>query len=242
LWTSAARASLRRFGSLKSPRMTKAYRRKLAAVLTPRERRQFDRLDTPQKIQDFLDALPANFEPDGDTHMSPRRLLKARVAHCTEGAIFAAACLAYHGHDAPLMDLRSLPADQDHVVTLFKQRGLWGAISKTNHAVLRWRDPIYRSPRELAMSYAHEYYLKNGRKSLVAFSRPFGLTRYAPARWVIAEDNLDWLIIALDDSPHVALAPRAVLRRQRRATAFERKVTDQPEWRAPRHKSRKRLS
>jgi hypothetical protein len=218
--------------------MTRAYRRALAALLTPRERRQFDRLDTPEKIQDFLDALPANFELDGDTHMSPRRVLETRVAHCTEGAILAAACLTFHGHDGYLMDLRALPADQDHVVTLFKRRGLWGAISKTNHAVLRWRDPIYRNPREIAMSYAHEYYLKSGRKSLIAFSKPFRVTRYAPARWVTAEDNLDWLIVALDDSPHVALAPKSALRRQRRATAFERKVTDQPEWRAPRRTRR----
>jgi hypothetical protein len=106
--------------------------------------------------------------------------------------------------------------------------------------VLRWRDPIYRSPRELAMSYAHEYYLKSGRKSLIAYSRPFRLTRYAPARWVTAEENLDWLIIALDDSPHLPLAPKDALRRQRRATAFERKVTDQPEWRAPSAGSRRK--
>ena len=214
--------------------MTKAYRRKLAALLTPRERQQFNRLDTPQKIQGFLDTLPANFELEGDTHMSPRRVLKARIAHCTEGALFAAACLAFHGYENYLLDLRSLPADQDHVVTLFKARGLWGAISKTNHAVLRWRDPIYKSPRELAMSYVHEYYLKSGRKSLIAFSKPFRVTRYAPARWVTADENLDWLIVALDDSPHVAVAPKAALRGQRRATGFERKVTDQPEWRRPR--------
>jgi hypothetical protein len=213
--------------------MSSTYRRKLAAVLTPRERRQFDRLDTPQKIQDYLDRLPANFEPDGDTHMSPRRVLRSRVAHCTEGAMLAAACLAFHGYDAYLMDLRSLPADQDHVVTLFKQRGLWGAISKTNHAVLRWRDPIYKTPRELAMSYVHEYYLKSGRKSLVSYSKPFRVTRYAPSRWVTAEDNLDWLIVALDDSPHAAIAPKTTLKRMRRATQFERKVTDQPEWTAP---------
>jgi hypothetical protein len=218
--------------------MRKSYRNRIDAVLTPRERREFARLDTPQKIQSFLDRLPANFELDGDTHMSPRRLLKARVAHCTEGAIFAAACLAFHGRDAFLLDLRSLPADQDHVVTLFRERGLWGAISKTNHAVLRWRDPIYKSPRELAMSYAHEYYLKSGRKSLIAFSKPFRVTRYAPARWVTAEENLDWLIVALDDAPHVALAPKAALKRRRRAPAFERRVTDQPEWPDPRRKKR----
>src|SRR4029078_6701881 len=126
--------------------MNKAYARRIASLLTPAERRQFAKLNTPNKIQDFLDSLPANFEPDGDTHMSPRCLLRAGVAHCTEGAIFAAACLLFHGRDAFLMDLRSLPSDQDHVVTLFKERGQWGAISKTNHAVLRWRDAIYRSP------------------------------------------------------------------------------------------------
>jgi len=219
--------------------MNKAYARRIASLLTPAERRQFAKLNTPNKIQDFLDSLPANFEPDGDTHMSPRCLLRAGVAHCTEGAIFAAACLLFHGRDAFLMDLRSLPSDQDHVVTLFKERGQWGAISKTNHAVLRWRDAIYRSPRELAMSYAHEYYLKDGRKSLLAYSKPLALTRYAPQRWVTGEENLDWLIIALDDSPHLALAPRDTLKRRRRASDFERRVTDEPEWRRPRKRKRR---
>ena len=107
----------------------------------------FARLDTPQKIQTFLDRLPANFELDGDTAMSPRRVLQTRIAHCAEGAIFAAAVLAFHGKRAWLMDIQALPSDQDHIVTLFKERGLWGAISKTNHAILRWRDPIYRPAR-----------------------------------------------------------------------------------------------
>ena len=75
--------------------------------------------------------------------------------HCAEGAIFAAAALAYHGKPPLLMDIRALPSDQDHIITLFQERGLWGAISKTNHAILRWRDPIYLSVRELAMTYAH---------------------------------------------------------------------------------------
>jgi hypothetical protein len=219
--------------------MTKAYAKRVAALLTPAERRQFAKLNTANRIQDFLDTLPANFELDGDTHMSPRRMLKAGVAHCTEGAIFAAACLLFHGRDAFLMDLRSVPSDQDHVVTLFKERGLWGAISKTNHAVLRWRDPIYRSPRELAMSFAHEYYLTDGRKSLLSYSRPFGLAQYAPQRWVTADENLDWLIIALDDSPHLTLAPRETLKRRRRASTFERRVTDEPEWRRPNKRKRR---
>ena len=144
-------------------------------------------------------------------------MLKARMAHCAEAALFAAAALMFHGRRAWLMDLRALPRDQDHVVTLFRERGLWGAISKTNHAILRWRDPIYRSARELAMSYAHEYCLPGGKKSLMEFSRPFSLTRYAPARWVIAESDLHWLMDALDDSPHVPVAPP---QRDARAPAF----------------------
>jgi hypothetical protein len=220
--------------------MTKSYAQAIQALLTPSERRQFARLNTPQKIQDFLDLLPANFELDGDTHMSPRHVLKARLAHCTEGALLAAACLAYHGRDGYLLDLRALPKDHDHVVTLFKERELWGAISKTNHAVLRWRDPIYQSPRELAMSYAHEYFLDSGRKSLIAFSRPFALTRYAPARWVTAEGNLDWLIVALDNSPHSMLAPKEAIKRRRRVSRFERAVLNQPEWPDPRKRKPQR--
>ena len=104
------------------------------------------------------------------------------MAHCAEAAVFAAAALAYHGRPPLLMDIRALPRDQDHIVTLFRERGLWGAISKTNHAVLRWRDPIYRSVRELAMSYAHEYCLPGGKKSMLSYSKPFSLARYAPKR------------------------------------------------------------
>lgn len=206
----------------------------MRALLTPQERRLIARLNTPQKIQKFLDKIPINFEIGGDTHMSPRRVLKERKAHCTEGALLAAVCLLYHGQNVALMDLRSLPSDQDHVVALFRDGRHWGAISKTNHPVLRWRDPIYRSPRELAMSYAHEYFLRNGRMSLLAYSRPFRLTRYAPARWVTASEELDWLILALDDSPHEPLAPRRLLAKRRRASKLERRSSDVTEWRKPR--------
>jgi hypothetical protein len=210
------------------------YRNALRALLKPGEHRLFARLDTPQKVQDFLDRMPANFEPNGDTAMSPRSMLKARVAHCSEGAIFAAAALAFHGRPAWLMDLRALPSDQDHIVTLFKERGLWGAISKTNHAILRWRDPIYKSARELAMSYAHEYALPGGKKSLLEFSRPFSLTRYAPARWVTAPEDLDWLLYALDLSPHWPVAPRHAIRTRRPSTWVEMRAQEVVEWPVPR--------
>jgi hypothetical protein len=219
---------------------TLRYRNALRALLTPAEQRVFARLDTPQKVQDFLDRLPANFEVNGETAMSPRRLLTARVAHCAEAAVFAAAALAYHGRRAWLMDLRALPSDQDHIVTLFQERGLWGAISKTNHAILRWRDPIYRSARELAMSYAHEYCLPGGKKSLLEYSRPFSLARYAPARWVIAPGDLDWLLYALDVSPHVAVAPRHAMRRRRRSAPIELRAQEEVEWPLPRKRRLRR--
>ena len=212
---------------------TAAYRNRLRALLTPREQRLFARLDTPQKVQDFVDRLPANFEPDGDTVMSPRRMLKARRAHCAEGALFGAAVLTFHGQPVWLMDLQALPSDHDHIVALFQDRGLWGAISKTNHAILRWRDPIYESARELAMSYAHEYCLPGGKKSMLAFSRPFSLTRYPPQRWVTATDELDWLLEELDDSPHVPVAPQHALRKRRRMSRVELKSQDVTEWPVP---------
>jgi hypothetical protein len=218
---------------------SRRYRTALRTLLMPAERRLFARLDTPQKIQAFLDRLPANFEPDGDTVMSPRRLLKQRVAHCAEAAVFAAAVLMFHGKRAWLLDLRSLPRDQDHIVTLFKERGLWGALSKTNHAILRWRDPIYRSPRELAMSYAHEYCLPGGKKSLLEFSRPFSLTRYPPKRWLIASNDIDWLMEALDDSPHVPVAPPRALRKRRRTDKIELRAQEVVEWPDPRKRKRK---
>ena len=206
----------------------------LRALLTPAERRVFVRLDSPQKIQSFIDRIPVNFELTAETAMSPRHVLKERVAHCAEGAIFAAAALAYHGRPPLLMDFQALPSDEDHVIAVFKQRGLWGAISKTNHAVLRWRDPIYKSPRELAMSYAHEYFLWGGKKSLLAFSRPFSIARFAPKRWLISDDDLYWLLLALDESPHEPIAPKAVLGKRRRTSDVERRALAVVEWPDPR--------
>ena len=215
------------------------YRRRLHAVLTAAEHRVFTRLETPQKIQNFLDKLPVNFSLAGDTAMSPRRVLDARMAHCAEGAIFAAAALAYHGNRPLLMDIRALPSDQDHIITLFQERGLWGAISKTNHAILRWRDPIYASVRELAMTYAHEYCLPGGKKSMLSFSRPFSLARYAPRSWVVAPEDLDWLLVDLDTSPHTPLAPQRALRRRRRSSRVEILSQQVVEWPEPGKKEKK---
>src|SRR3989344_4797858 len=135
--------------------------------------RTLKRLNTPEKIQDFINRLPFNFEKRGETYMSVARSLKTGRIHCFEGALIAAAALWIQGERPLLLDLKPDKSDIDHVVALFRRNGFWGAISKTNHAVLRYREPVYKSIRELAMSYFHEYFLNNGKKTLRSYSRPF---------------------------------------------------------------------
>ncbi len=120
--------------------------------LTKAEERVLRELNTPSKIQDFLNGLAINHEKKGETYLSPRRVLVERKAHCLEGALLAATALWIAGQKPLLMDLRTLENDDDHVVALYRTNGYWGAISKTNHSVLRFRDPIYRTLRELTLS------------------------------------------------------------------------------------------
>src|ERR1043166_2332794 len=206
------------------------YKDRLKDILAAPERLLLKRLSTPQRIQDYLDTLSINFETRGETYMSPRRVIESGTPHCFEGALLAAAAQAYHGQTPLLMDFRTVPTDEDHVVTLFKQNGLWGAISKTNHAQLRYLDPLYRTPRELAMTFFHEYLEWNGKKSLRAYSAPFDLSKYAPQRWVTEKDELFWLVDALDDSRHFAVAPKKNLRFLRKAASVELHAMKTTEW------------
>ena len=181
------------------------------------------RLRTPQKIQDFLNTLPANFELRGETYRSPRRVLRDKTAHCFEGALLAAATFLMRGEPPLLLDLWTDPKmpDGDHVVALFRRRGYWGAVSKTNHAVLRYREPVYKTVRELALSYFHEYFLDDGRKTLRSFSRPFNLRPYLKRSWLTEEKDLHWLVRALDRSPHEKIVPQTAVRAFRRAEPIE---------------------
>ena len=207
------------------------YPKRIRELLTSQEIRIFDRLRTPQKIQDYLDDLKVNFEVSGETYMSARRVLKAKMAHCFEGALLAAAALAYHGQKPLLLDFQTVLAEDDHVIALFQQNGRWGSLSKTNHSVLRYRDPVYESPRELAMSHFHEYFLSTGKKSMRAFSKPFDLSKYPPKRWVTAGGDLDWLAEALDTSKHFPIAPKENLRLLRNASKIERTAAELQERR-----------
>lgn len=181
------------------------------------------KLSTPAKIQDFLNGIAINFETDGETCRSPRCVLRERRAHCLEGALFAAAALWYHGRPPLLLDLKASARDFDHVVALFKEDGKWGAISKTNHAVLRYREPVYATVRELALSYFHEYFTDAGIKTLRSFSRPFSLKRYGTS-WITAEEDQWDIGAALDDSPHTPLIAAKDARKLRRADPLEIKA------------------
>lgn len=156
-------------------------------------------------------------------------MVRAGKAHCFEGALFAAACLQYHGQKPLLMDLRVTTDDQDHVLALFRDGKYWGAISKTNHNILRYRDPVYASVRELALSYFNEYFLENGKKTLRAYSDPFDLSMW-PGDWVRSQENLVDLVNALDDSPHHEIVSKEMVRKLRKAEPIERRALQFVEW------------
>src|SRR5216684_6702113 len=177
------------------------------------------RLSTPAKIQSFVDALPANFEIGGQTCLPVREVLRQRRAHCIEGAMLAACALWVHGEPPLLLDMRA-ERDYDHVVALFRRNGCWGAISKTNGIGLRGRDPVYRSLRELAMSYFHEYTNKLEHKTLREYSVPFDLRRMETSLWVSGTKNCWDVGEKLDELRHFRLVNGRHLRTVTRRDPF----------------------
>lgn len=197
--------------------------------LTSPELALLRRLDTPKKIQDYLETLRAN---DGnDTCRSPRNVMRTGRAHCIEGAMLAALALRLHGQRPLIMDFESAPHDLDHVVAVFKSRGHWGAISKTNHAVLRYREPVFRSIRELAVSYFHEYFDDDGRKTMRTFSRPVDLSRFDRRGWMTSEEDVWYVAEHLVDIPHTSILTPSQLRGLRRADPIECKAGEMVQWR-----------
>jgi hypothetical protein len=163
-----------------------------ANAFLPAERAVFRRLTTPEKIQRFIDELAYNKEPGGDTCRSPRRVLRDRTAHCMEGALMGAAALRMLGFPPLLLDLEAV-RDDDHVLAIFRLRDCWGAIAKSNYAGLRYREPVYRTLRELAMSYFEHYFNPKREKTLRNYSRPVNLTRFDSIHWMTAEEDV-WAI------------------------------------------------
>jgi hypothetical protein len=200
--------------------------------LTAAERRVLAKLDTPERVQDFVDRLPTNFELAGDSCLSVRGVLRERHAHCAEGAFLAAAALWLHGRPPLLLDLKAVDEDDDHVVVPFQVGRCWGAISKSNHVWLRWRDPVYRSLRELTMSWFHEYVLRE-RKTLRSYARPLDLRRVDPALWLTNEDKCEEVCRMLDEQLHYPLLSRAQEKRLRPRDGFERGAGRLTEYKPP---------
>jgi hypothetical protein len=198
--------------------------------LPKKELKILKKLDSPKKIQDFLNRMKMNFEEKGDTNFSPMTVLKKRKCHCMEGAALAALAMRIHGQEPLVMDLKASRHDFDHVVALFKKDGKWGAISKTNHAVLRFREPIYNSTRELAMSYFHEYIDKKGRKSLRSYSRPANLKRFDKLGWVTTWEEIDYIPEYLDEVKHFPILNRKQEKNLRLADKIEIKLGNIVEW------------
>lgn len=165
------------------------------------------RLRTPERIQSFINRIPWNYEQDGHTARSVVGVLEHNVAHCIEAAFVAAASLALAGHPPLLMDMGAARGDVDHVVALFRRRGHWGAISKSNSPLLRYRDPIYRSLRELSLSFFPQY-VKGRRKTLRTYSLPVDLRKHDPAFWVTHDSPVcQELVDALTVARHFPLVP-----------------------------------
>src|SRR3989344_4690534 len=203
-----------------------------ASGLTAAQYQRLSTLSTPIEIQDFLDALPMNWEKSGDTHHSPASALAARKAHCIEGALIAATALWIAGERPYIMDLwaNEKRDGEDHLVALYQRGKYWGAISKTNHASIRFRDPVYRTPRELALSYFHEWFLNTtGEKTLEAYTRPYDLSKLG-AGWIAARDDLWYLDDVVNALPHYPLMPRGHERYVRKADAMERRAGRLIEW------------
>ncbi|MBI2666904.1 hypothetical protein HYX13_04790 [Candidatus Woesearchaeota archaeon] len=199
-------------------------------LFTSKELTLFKSLNTPRKIQEFLNQIPINFEPEGDTCLSPRRVLKENRAHCIEGAMLAALILRMHGHKPLLVDLESSRDDFDHVIAVFQQHGHWGAISKTNHAVLRYRGPVYKTIRELVLSYFHEYFDKNGKKTLRKYTEPVNLAEFDYLEWMTTADELWEIADYLAKAKHFSLLNRKQIALLKKPDRIEMDFGDVVEW------------
>lgn len=178
-----------------------------------RERKILRALNTPAKIQRYLDCeIGYNTEPNGDTCYSPRMTMRTGVAHCMEGALVAAAALRAIGYPALLVDLEAV-RDTDHVLAVYRVDGRWGSVAKSDYSGLRSREPVYRTIRELVMSYFEHYFNAAGEKTLRAYSRPVNLARFRGIGWETREGDVWEIPNHLCDIPHTRILTRAMERR-----------------------------
>jgi hypothetical protein len=198
--------------------------------LSKEELKLFRSLNTPGKIQDFINKIPINFEENGDTCYSPRMVLNKNKCHCIEGAILAALILRVNGYSPLLVDLTASKSDFDHVIAVFQKNGKWGAISKTNHVTLRYREPIYSSIRELVMSYFNEYLNDSGKKTLRSYSDPVDLSIFDHENWMTTESEVWEIPNYLVEVPHFPILSRKDIAGLRDIDEIERKAAKLHEY------------
>ena len=173
------------------------------------EQARLDRLETPWQVQITLNRLEYDARPGT---RSPRWVMREGRANCFEGALLAAAALAHHGRPPLIVDLRAVN-DDDHVIAAFKDKGSWGAVAKSNFTTLRFREPVYRSVRELVMSYFDFFFNALGQKSLREYSRPMSLGRFEPLDWQTTDKDVSEIGDALDEIKHYPIIGPAEARR-----------------------------
>ncbi len=164
------------------------------------------------RIQQYLDRIPYNLEEHRDSLRSPRRVLRDGTAHCMEGALLAAAAFRIAGEPPLIMDLVAV-RDEDHVIAPFRREGHWGAVATSKFSGLRYREPVYRTLRELVMSYFEHYYNLEGERTLRGYGRPVNLAPFDARRWMTAEEDLWPIADHLEKIPHVSLVTPTMARR-----------------------------
>ena len=181
-------------------------------TFTSAELRKLRSLKTPHGIQRFIDDMPYHL---ADTAWSPRVVLRENTSHCLEGALFAAAALRANGYPPLIFDLEA-ENDTDHVVAIYRLHGHWGAIAKSNYTGCRYREPVYRSLRELAISYFEGYFNLRRERSLRTFSRPVNLSRFDRQHWMTTDQALWFIAEYLFDIHHYRLLTPMMAKRLHR--------------------------
>lgn len=182
----------------------------LEAQLTESERGLLASMTTPRKIQDFLDAVA--YEPEY-FNRSPLRVLRERRGHCLDGAIFAAAALRRLGYPPLVLDLIPEPLlDDDHVLAVFRKNDAYGAVAKSNFSGLRYREPVFRTLRELIMSYFEDYFNSLGRKTLRGYTRLLDLSHYDAIDWETNDVACDRIEKRLQGMRHIEILTPAMIR------------------------------
>jgi len=165
-------------------------------ALTKPEQREWARLNSPRKIQDFLDGILYSHE---SRYRCPLRVLQERMAHCFDGALFSAAAMRRLGHPPLIVNLLANDQDDDHMLALYRRDGHWGAVAKSNFSGLRFREPVYRTLRELVMSYFEEFYNVDRKKTLRSYTVPLNLKAFDKLNWMASDGALERIGGRLDE-------------------------------------------